>query len=515
MSHIFVSYSSHNKTYARTLADYLMERGFDVWFDTDDLSAGDRWWNEIVQAVQDCAAFIVIMTPQAQASRWVEREVGLADDLNKPLFPLLLDGSNWPLFVRTQYEDVTPDRMPSPAFINRLAQNAPTKPRRGIDVTAVSYPDLLDRLLAAEDEGRWQDAHQVIDLLRPFPEARQIIDQEAPRIKAEIQRQEEEERQNRAKQAFDSARQGAYQAVLVLVRRSRIEQARPLLNEYFKQYHRTFDGSGIEIHDPERLAIRLDVRFPFEPETVLVLGGPFLMGSDREHDPQACDNELPQRTIPLPDYQIGRYPVTVGEYRAFIETGGYRAAKWWTESGWQWRVSENAAQPKYWDDPKWTGDDRLPVIGVSWYEAYAYCQWLTEITGKPYRLPGEAEWEKAARGVQGRTFPWGSTWQTGLCNSAESGIGHTTPVGQFSPAGDGPYGAADMSGNVWEWCASAWADKHTYPEDCTPDGNAWRVVRGGSWRDDQDYARAALRGRPDPYTRSHSLGFRVVCAPHP
>jgi formylglycine-generating enzyme required for sulfatase activity len=261
---------------------------------------------------------------------------------------------------------------------------------------------------------------------------------------------------------------------------------------------------------------------PFEPETVLIPAGPFLMGStpgqiaaikDETARERAELFEQPQHTIALPDYQIGKYPVTVGEYRPFVEAGGYREEKWWTTAGWQWRNHENIIQPDYWDNPKWTGDNRLPVIGVCWYEATAYCGWLAETTGKPYRLPGEAEWEKAARGTDGRIYPWGDEWQDGRCNSKEAQIGHTTLVGRFSPAGDSPYGAADMSGNVWEWCASGWADRHIFPEDNTPDGDARRVLRGSAWGGSQSYVRAAYRFLNLPSLRLCNSGFRVIRSP--
>ena len=94
------------------------------------------------------------------------------------------------------------------------------------------------------------------------------------------------------------------------------------------------------------------------------------------------------------------------------------------------------------------------MANVSWYDVVTYCRWLSKVTGKPYRLPSEAEWEKAARGSEGWIYPWGNEWDEKLCNSLEGGKGGTSPVGMYSPAGDSPYDCADMAGNVWEWTRS-------------------------------------------------------------
>ena len=251
-------------------------------------------------------------------------------------------------------------------------------------------------------------------------------------------------------------------------------------------------------------------RLPFEPETVPVPAGPFLMGSDQAKDPQAKDNETPQQRITLPAYRIGKYPVTVGEFRPFIEADGYAEERFWTTAGWARREQGVWTAPGYRDQKQWADDDRLPVIGVRWYEAVAYCRWLAEVTGRPYRLPSEAEWEKAARGTDGRIYPWGDDWRAGLCNTEDARIGRTTPVGQFSPAGDSPYGIADMAGNVDDWCRTVWREQYEHGAAEDEDGDAQRVIRGGNWREGQFSARAAERHASGPSSRSTLIGLRVV-----
>jgi formylglycine-generating enzyme required for sulfatase activity len=263
-------------------------------------------------------------------------------------------------------------------------------------------------------------------------------------------------------------------------------------------------------------------RSPFEPGTVLVPAGPFLMGStpgliaaiqNEDSRNWAKKTQQSQRTITLPKYRIGKYPVTVGEYRIFVEAGGYHVSRYWTAAGWQYRERGYRTRPGLWHDPEWTGDDWLPVVGVNWYEAYAYCRWLAEAATRSYRLPTEAEWEKAARGTDGRPYPWGDALREGVCNTEEAGILDTTPVGRFSPAGDSPYGVADMAGNVWERCATRWRNRYREQADDDPEGDVRRVVRGGSWSNNWIPARTAHRNWNPPNLRGYDLGFRVVCAP--
>jgi len=300
--------------------------------------------------------------------------------------------------------------------------------------------------------------------------------------------------------------------------------------------------------------------------------GPFRMGSS-DGDEMAWDDEKPQHSVDIPyRYWISRHPITNAQYRPFVESGGYDEPCYWTEEGWAWRTGEREpdfsplddirdadfkkryiewvtgrtveqrSRPYWWDHPRW-GLDNRPVVGITWYEAVAYCTWLTEQLrrapcslriwrdGKPttlnvepgtliVRLPTEAEWEKAARGPDGRRWPWGEEWLEGWANTMEAGIGETCAVGCF-PAGASPYGVCDAAGNVWEWTSSRWGRSsiyrpdYGYPYDPTdgredPTGSDLRVVRGGSWFYLQRNARCAFRNWNFPGNWIIDLGFRVV-----
>jgi formylglycine-generating enzyme required for sulfatase activity len=250
-----------------------------------------------------------------------------------------------------------------------------------------------------------------------------------------------------------------------------------------------------------------------EPQMVRVPAGLFLMGSTAKQalqvvadglDMQFAERERPQHTVELSEYLVGKYPVTNAEYQAFVREAGYKP-------------------PLHWDGDKYPeGKGDHPVVNVSWDDAADYCKWLSEKTGKPYRLPTEAEWEKAARGADGRIYPWGNDWDPSKLNSAEGGARDTTPVGQYSPAGDSPYGCADMAGNVWEWCAD-WFDEQEYQRRAKtavkdpqgPEKGVTGVVRGGSFNNIRGLTRTAVRRPIPPSTQNVIYGFRVAMSAAP
>lgn len=220
-------------------------------------------------------------------------------------------------------------------------------------------------------------------------------------------------------------------------------------------------------------------------EMVFIPAGEFLMGSEE------VDDEKPQRRVYLDGYWIYKYEVTVAQYRQFCQ----------------------ATRRKMPPEPTWGWKDNHPIVNVNWDEAAAYCQWAGG------RLPTEAEWEKGARGTDGRKFPWGNQWEESKCHHSKKKFADaegTAPVGSH-PQGASPYGVHDMAGNVWEWCAD-WYDAHYYAkaEQRNPTGprstlKGMRVIRGGSWGNEvPDPFRVTNRLMDLPDHRNGSIGFRCV-----
>jgi formylglycine-generating enzyme required for sulfatase activity len=248
---------------------------------------------------------------------------------------------------------------------------------------------------------------------------------------------------------------------------------------------------------------------------VEVPAGPFPMGSTSRESP--WDDERPGfecRLIRKP-YRIARYPITVAQYQAFVDAKGYEERRFWTQAGWTWRKKEGIGGPEDYSPVFQTLNH--PRGGVSWFEAVAFCRWLSERLKEEVRLPSEAEWERAARHTDRRKYPWGNAEEEykERCNMSDTGIGHTSPVGMF-PGGDSPCGAADMAGNVYEWCRTKWIPNYEDYErraDDDPEGGKSRALRGGAFFDSLDSVRCAFRFWNFPVYRYRNFGFRVVASP--
>jgi formylglycine-generating enzyme required for sulfatase activity len=241
-------------------------------------------------------------------------------------------------------------------------------------------------------------------------------------------------------------------------------------------------------------ALRSSQSSPMDIDMVFIPAGEFLMGSNKEEDKLARNDETPQHRLALPAFHIARTPVTNAQYSLFVR-------------------SARGRPPSYWHDgiiPP--GKENHPVVHVSWHDAAAFCRWLSGQLGGEIRLPSEAEWEKAARGADGRIYPWGDQPPTAeLCNFRDI-MGDTTAVGHY-PRGASPYGALDMAGNVWEWTSSRYMPYPYTPEDGREDAESsdGRTLRGGSWGSGSAYlVRCAVRNGRYPDLRNNAVGFRIL-----
>jgi formylglycine-generating enzyme required for sulfatase activity len=234
--------------------------------------------------------------------------------------------------------------------------------------------------------------------------------------------------------------------------------------------------------------------------------GPFLRGSPEGF---GLPDECPQRELTLSDFEIDVLPVTFGDFEAFVAAAGYARSELWSPEGWKARERERWERPRFLGEPEWvhlTGAEQ-PVCGVSFWEAEAYAKFA----GK--RLPTEAEWEKAARGTDGRAYPWGDSWEDGRCSCRGGPVRAAPKVGSF-PLGSSPYRVQDMAGGVWEWCAD-WYDPTYYLRAPTadppgPELGELKVARGGAWNTLPLQNRTANRNAWKPSARFSNLGFRCA-----
>jgi len=317
------------------------------------------------------------------------------------------------------------------------------------------------------------------------------------------------------------------------------------------------------------------------PPMLPVPAGEYLIGS-KQGEKDTYEDEYPQHKVTVDAFALGKWPVTNAEFACFMAAGGYQNEAFWDgELSKRWLKGEEVAggqfkswlniwkqlkdmadvrktleqsgnftpaqvdsyvfiaslteeelkeelskqlskksraEPAFWNDPQYNNPSQ-PVVGITWFEARAYCAWLSVITGQPYRLPAEAEWEAAARGsipfglgIANRTYPWDNAWDAAKANTIEGRVMKPSPVGTYACAGGvGPFKAEDQAGNVWNWTSSLYLP---YPYDPAkseqPEAEGERTLRGGSWNGSSRFARCAYRYRRAPDDFLNNLGFRCV-----
>jgi formylglycine-generating enzyme required for sulfatase activity len=527
---VFISHTHEDTDFAHRLAADLQKNGWRVWLAPDSIRPGEKWVEAIERGLEESSVFAVLLTPAAVKSRWVKTETNLAIEMEHQdilrFIPVEIEICSLPLVWRAYQRIPLAGEYGDGLAVLLAALRGQTED--DTPPSAIPTPTV---------ETGGKDSEQPAAPAHPSVAGERRVAAPPPRLQV----------------ISDSDAQKQLRARLTAANpATRAETARDL--------------GRLRVADAETITALLRL-YPTDPadaprhaalEALLALGrhadvgmvwvpaGEFLMGS-ADDDREAESDEKPQHRIYLPAYALDRTPVTNAQYRRFIEAGGYANSAYWKEATAAGRWKDSAyidydnkprAQPYYWGDAK-LNSDQQPVVGVSWYEALAYLRWA----GK--RLPTEAEWEKAATwevvdketGRQGnketgkqepalsqskgdkgrkRRYPWGDEWDPKKCNTEESRIKKTTPVGNYSPAGDSPCGAADMAGNVFEWCSSANRNYPYDPDDGREDlgggDTVIRVLRGGSWYTDRKWARGAYRHWGNPWGRDINWGFRGCCS---
>jgi formylglycine-generating enzyme required for sulfatase activity len=339
--------------------------------------------------------------------------------------------------------------------------------------------DLLANMLSVDLAKRPWDGQEMQTLLREGDGAARAKAQAESKERARLKDEEQKQETAVLAKAWQEAEKRQQQVI-----------AQAKIREEAEENERR------EAEEGKHAGLILELAPGVSMEFVRVPAGEFWMGSDPKIDKQAKKDEQPQHRVRLDEYLIGKTPVTNRQYQVFVEASGHQ-------------------KPKHWIDGKIPSrKEQHPVEYVSWEDAQAFCAWAGLKTGAKVRLPTEAEWEKAARGADGRIFPWGDQMpDSTICNFSRNAK-DTTPVGRYSPKGDSPCGCVDMAGNVWEW-VNDWYDPAYYANSPSykPTGLASgksRVLRGGSWDFDEYGVRSAFRDGDNPGNRDYGVGFRCA-----
>ena len=489
MSHIFLSYSKKNRAYVRALGDFLLGWGFDVWLD-DRIDYGEEWERVIFEAIDACAIFSVVMTPQAYESQWVMRECQYADKRRKIQMPILLAGEEFPRYGPTQFVDVRGEVMPGHDFIERLSAYLPRRTTQGkeisADFVAPAQPVpvvndigiLIKRFLMAFAARQWDAALETLNIIRSHNPLPSILEPDF--YEALIRREMVAARRDTQSHPHASS---SVEAELSLITDPSV-----LLEQRI--------GAGrrlAELGDP-RPGVGLTPNRQLEIDWVEIPAGSFLYQKTQR---------IEENT-----FYMARYPITVEQFALFVESEGYSNPAYWDYQGARWKNTR--IQPKLWQKRPWHMANH-PVVGINWYEARAFCQWLSSHLGYTVRLPTEHQWEKAAVGTSPCNYPWGEQYQHGFANVNEQWqdgkagyfVGRTTAVGIYME-GASPYGVLDMAGNVWEWCANEYEVLSSYQ-----DGAKDRAIRGGSWYFGQNFASAVVRTGYNPFQGNDDIGLRI------
>jgi formylglycine-generating enzyme required for sulfatase activity len=443
MGHIFISYSHQESEYAHALAANLQGMGFETWID-ERLDYGTQWPHELQKQLDTSSAFVLIMSPRSYASEWVQSELQRAKRKAKPIFPLLLEGDEpWLSVESTQYYDVRGEKFPDAKFYEAVRRV--TSPPEGQSISSAVDAGKPVKPAGSSRRPGMKPAH----MLAIIGAIALIIAVVVPTVWSNLARNSSPPPPATVDSNFTSTPSPPSNASAPLDATATF----------------VIPVSG-ETDVPTEFIDSASVSMMFVP------AGNFIAGSD-----QGYANEKPVHTVYLDDYYIDRYEVTNALYQACVDAGACQPPD---QTG-------SFTRDSYYGNSQF---NNYPVVFVDWENADAYCQW------RGMGLPTEAQWEKAARGREGRTYPWGDNIDETYANY-NNAVGDTTEVGSYEN-GKSPYGVYDMAGNAWEWVADWYSETYYLDTPLTnptgPTTGKYRVLRGGSWLDDETIVTTSNRG---------------------
>lgn len=528
---LFISYRAKDAAQVDQIAHSLRllthEDGtarYQTWQDKHDLPAGvSHWWDEILDAIEASDLFVFHLTLESLKSEVCRAELDYAYQLNLPILVVVLDGA-----YRLD-EESGGYRLPKetqaliPSWLGNIhwlfytgAADFFIRFQQAVEHLERQWPPRTPakRPLHPGSDQIHQDPYHLYD--EACERAYKLDFKEADRLFRELVRRNMTRFVPISTEWLEIL--GQYQELIMIDSRSHVDF---MFEEAWASYRRLFpkkflkgdifDPKGFatrEIPPPPPIVTRVKETPPLADVTMTPLARPVTklpviikINSKGLMPKPFAWIEIPggQGTmqtnevnvtlaIPTQRYWIAKYPVTNAQYAIFINDGGYQERQWWTEHGWQVREKENWKEPRYWRESPWNIADH-PVVGVSWYEAVAFCLWLSEKTGEQIMLPTEAQWQYAAQGKDGRAYPWGkkhlsaylggNEWDCKRCNNSVDPCksSATTPVTRYEGKGDSPFGVVDMAGNVGEWCLSDYSNHGNNINEIVEK----RVLRGGAW----------------------------------
>ncbi|MBT3711829.1 MAG: SUMF1/EgtB/PvdO family nonheme iron enzyme [Anaerolineae bacterium] len=447
---IFISYSRQDMDFVKTLAEDLENEGFDIWYDLTDIDAGDRWAKEIQDGINESEIFVIVVSPNSIKSEWVEKEFLFASQRGLKIVPLLYTFCELPLWLlNIQY----------------------------VDVVGRNYKKNFQHILDVFNDTGRRNGDREDDRQESVP-SKGVPKSQIPWIVGAVI--------GVAiilaaifwpKKPAELIEEPTLAATMIPPTETPI----PAETETSPTFTAT-ETSTL----PTQTSTPLPTEIISTRDAVMVLvpSDVFWMGSDKGED-----DEKPSHTVDLKDFYIDKYEVTNAQYLECVNAS--KCLK-----------PENTTY--FFDQNKRFVDH--PVVYVGWQDAADFCAW------RDARLPTEAEWEKAARGIDRFYYPWGSEWHNKKANAtgADDGYSNTSPVMSLEE-GKSPYGVFNMAGNVWEW-VGGWYD--VYPKgDLAASsyfGEVRRIARGGSWNDNKGNILTYKRYDLHPETYNNQIGFRCA-----